>query len=159
MTDFNDIDVIYEEKIRTQWLILFSIYFAFNFFETIVRSLDLEAIKELTVSQGQFSALRMIVLSSLTVLIPDFLITYYCSYRKKGTAWLMFLIVVVPVGLVVKFFRLEANDFYQLLYGISSLIGVVYWIACIRLRRVNAKWEYQKVLALKAKFGEEADGF
>ena len=81
------LDVEKENKIRKLWLIsfilanLFSIYFPFV---TWVNSAGI----------SPFLAFAIALLS----VIPSIWITYYCAYLKRGSAFLLYLIISIPVS-------------------------------------------------------------
>ncbi len=129
-----------EEEIRKQWLeslIAATVFFNFPYILAIFITIFL-AYKDtgvvFSVSLGIFT------------LIPStlwFSITYYCSYKKRGTAWLMWVIIailaggVLTVSLTIKLFQENSSI---LLLGLTTLVVELYFfINCLRLYKVNSK--------------------
>ena len=144
------LDVEKENKIRKLWLIsfilanLFSIYFPFV---TWVNSVGI----------SPFLAFAIALLS----VIPSIWITYYCAYLKRGSAFLLYLIISIPVSIVI----LSMNELIRPLFIWSShlkISGILYlaaliffWTSSIKIRRVNLNRRYHiNALALTEKFKE-----
>ncbi len=154
-----------EVKVRKQWLAslfaftgitalsIFFIYFGDGAFNEFSENTPLA----FSLSFGLF-------LSSLVV-VPWFWITYYCSYKKRGTVWLIWTMISLPLRELSSIGMGEWNqaadwDSLSWFMVITFLgIEVLYWVNCLRLLRVNSARECQTVLALKAKYGPEANGF
>ena len=65
-------------------------------------------------------------------------ITYHCSYLKQGTAWLMYLIIILPItffGAFALIVKEENVELYVCLIG-YLLVGLLmwFWVNCIRYR-------------------------
>ncbi len=92
---------------------------------------------------------RVILLAtvtSLAVFIPAG-ITYYCAYKKRGTGWLTWTLIVAPfrllASIVEDFKAFNSSDYNTLFFFI--IVAVVYSIwgfylfGCWRLREVNSE--------------------
>jgi hypothetical protein len=162
------INLDFEEKVRKQWLVSFftltgisalSIFFIIIKNELFKESADLMSIAFIIVFGS--------IVSSLP-LIPWCWITYHCAYKKRGTAWLLwttiwFLLRLIFLAIVAAAFdwsqAAEMNSLGWFM-GITFLsTEIFYRVNSFRLLMVNSDRECQKVLALKAKYGRDADGF
>lgn len=159
-----NIDLVREELIRKQWLVSLYVFTAFHTVSTLLSCLVGGDFTPLIESTGiAFGSIVVLALSCL-LSVPLFWITYHCAYKKRGTAWLMWIMIVNPLGelgwLVGVYEVLaEGNGIFWYLLTIVVGIEVFYWINCWRLRKVNSIREYQRVLALKAKYGSDVYDF
>jgi len=112
-------------KIRKSWLISFWISFIFLILSRI-------AIK--------VSSLQNIIISSIATIavysIPAW-ITYYLSYKKKGTKWLGLIMFMVYLKLIhFLFYDLKSNYFSifknKILFITFYIIFCIYIIICIK---------------------------
>lgn len=119
-----------EKRIRKRWFISFIIFYLVNIVSVMLSSLFF-----------------MIIL-----LIVQALITHHCSYNKKGTKWLMWVLITVPLGFVRELEGIQ-EDIINLIYEqnylglsilllflaitLSILINYLYW--CYQLRQINLK--------------------
>ena len=147
-----EIDTNYEDSVRKQWFISFILMNLFASFFSYFTSMN----------SGYFSILSAILIATAS-LIPSIWITYYCAYQKRGSAWLLYLIITIPFSfLSLPAFYLSAkNNLSPLMFSpalmlsalTSSIMTIVFWINCIRLRKVNLKRRHhQNALILKEKF-------
>lgn len=60
---------------------------------------------------------------------------YHCSYKKKGTALLLFVLFQLPVQVLMPYTKKEMS-FSVLDLPVFLFFGF-FWISCLRLRRVN----------------------
>ncbi len=157
-----NIDILKEETVRKQWLISFFIYSAISALSTLISiSAILILIRKASFTEAETTdiASKLVDLTlSFLVLIPWFWITYHCAYKKRGTAWLMWTLILLPAGVLINgIMRGTWNQFAEGPFLAKSIalmslgIAVYYWINCLRLKRVNLDREYQRVLALKEK--------
>ncbi len=71
-------------------------------------------------------------------LIGSGLISYYCSYRKKGTKLLLCKLIFTPLSSLLALAVLISAKSPDLLAIIILLaMSSWYWVVCFRLRRVN----------------------
>ena len=143
-----EIDTSNEERVRKQWFITFVLI---NIFGFIYPYLSLR-------SSGAFNIGISIGIIAIS-LIPSIWITYYCAYQKRGSAFLLCLIITFPFSI----FGLIAKEYFGLIMkwspalvavSISYItIAIFYWINCIRLRKVNLTRRFHKnALILQEKF-------
>lgn len=71
-------------------------------------------------------------------------ITYHCAYRKRGTRWLALLMLILPIyvltnilGAVQVVINGDFHPAFAVLISIHLCAQVAFWIACIRLRKLN----------------------
>lgn len=154
-----------EEKVRKQWLISFFAFTGISALSILFTYFGGGAFNEFSKNTSPaFGVVCGLLIVSLA-LIPRFWIIYHYSYKKRGTAWLMWTMILLPLGELVDIGKGRWNEVAELdclgwFIFITFLgIEVFFWINCLRLRRVNADRKYQRVLALKAKYGPDANGF
>jgi hypothetical protein len=105
------------------------------------------------------SFLTILILAAVGVIInifiePDFieisktsaqvsiwaLITYHCSYKKYGTAWLMFNLIMIPFQIsclyLIFFINHSVEDLLVNLFILTPLFSW-FWIKCFKLRKCN----------------------
>ena len=157
------INLDFEEKVRKQWLVSF-----FAIMGTLAVSnffIWIDLVKEHT-----SIAVSIVIGSILTVLAltPWCWITYHCAYKKRGTAWLLWTAIwmslrLLSVGIVAAVLDWsqapELNTLEWFIIMVYLGLELFYCVNCFRLLMVNSDRECQKVLALKAKYGPDADGF
>jgi len=81
-------------------------------------------------------------------------IAYYCAYKKPGTKWLIFCLIATGIGFVSTLYFLfkgkitEPTYFpYQGIYVvISQISGVLWFIACFRLLKLNRRLKAESKL-------------
>lgn len=144
------IDVKKEDKVRKLWFISFILTNVFAVYPSYLSNLN----------SGKFGPALALLITFLS-LIPGIWIAYYCAYKKRGSAFLLFLIITIPLS----YFFLTVNEFIKplftwtntfKLYVVFYLLTVVYyWINSIKLRKVNLTRRYHKnALALQELFEE-----
>ena len=155
-----------EEKVRKQWLISLYAITGISAFPIILTYFGGDGgFNEFSENTSPtFSIIFGLFISSLA-LIPWFWITYHCSYKKRGTAWLIWTMISLPLRELESIGKGEwhqVSEWDSLGWSmvIMSLgIKVFYWINCLQLRRVNSVREHQTILALKAKYGPDVNEF
>ena len=143
------LDLENEEKVRKSWLRAFFISTSLS---TLI--LVLEKI-ESPLTPWVFFFHLFFSLLGVSIFIW---ITYYCAYKKRGTAWLMFQLIMSPIANLIgscKALIYDSTEFGYIVTALGLIPGMIvaayYWINCLRLRRVNlARKEYEK-LAQKIK--------
>ncbi len=143
-----------EEKVRKQWLISFFAFIGISALSILLNYFGGSEFNEFSENTSPaFGVVCGLLILSL-ILIFRFGITYHCSYKKRGTAWLMWTMISLPLGELAGIRKGEWSqaaewDFLRWFMVITSLgIEVFFWINCLRLRRVNLD---RACLALKAK--------
>ncbi len=143
-----EIDHAREEKARKRWLtafILMTIFSALLSFHLFQQS----ALMSLTSS----------IVCAILAMIPAAFVNYYCAYKKRGTAWLLYLIISTPFNLLF----LIGKELHSPTLHWSPLVTlgtilylttqIYFWVESIRLRKVNLIRRYHKnALVLKEKF-------
>lgn len=161
----NTLNLDVEKKVRKQWLVSFFAFTGIHALSAFLAYIGDGAYS--MVSENTSPALSVIfgIFISFFILIFWFWITYHCAYKKRGTAWLMWTMISIPLRELADIGKGEWKhaaewDSFGWFMVITFIgIEIFYWINCLRLRRVNAAREYQRILALKAKYGSDANGF
>ncbi len=147
------IDTVSEDNIRRLWLISFIVTNLFAAYFSFLSNMN-------SIKAGPLLA----SIITLLTLIPSVWITYYCAYYKRGSAFLLYLIISLPLS----FFFLGMNELIKPIFmwtaplKISGLLYfptvIFFWICSIKLRKVNLTRRYHKnALALREKFKELQD--
>lgn len=130
-----------EIKTRKKWLVSFvliSLISVFSVFFTIVGEEGVESVsKEIGLPLG-------IMISTLAI-IPWFWITYHCSFKKRGTAWLSWTMVMVPLRELMDLSKggwsdigeWNALSWFLVLSFLS--IEAYYLFNCFQLHKVNSR--------------------
>lgn len=140
--ELKNIDMPNENSVRFQWLISFV---AFTAVCVVARSLMV--MTHYVALHGDTALGFAIGLSlgmgvqSVLFLTPWFLITYHCSYKKRGTKWLMLILISQPIVALLNLVNedwqsLEFDAFSFLILGMFG-IGILFWVNCLRLYSVN----------------------
>ena len=148
-----EIDTLKESQVRKNWMISFVLM---NFFAAIFSFFTF-------FNTGYFNLITSIILP-IPILIPSIWITYYCAYKKRGSAWLLYLIISLPISL----FSMGLKELVQpsfiwsawmKIFSIIYLASQIYfWITSIKLRKVNLTRRYHKnALILQEKFNSLSD--
>ncbi len=130
-----------EIKTRKKWLIsliLMSLISVFSAFFTVVGEEGVDSVsKEIGIPLG-------IVILTLAI-IPWFWITYHCAFKKRGTAWLSWTMVMVPLRELMDISKGGWSDigewnalswFFVLLFlGVEAY----YLFNCYQLHKVNSR--------------------
>lgn len=154
-----------EEKVRKQWLVSLFIFTGISALSSLITYFGESSFKELSEYTGIAFSILFGLFVSAVALIPLFWITYHCAYKKRGTAWIMWIMISLPLGELSDIAKggwsqsAEWDSTGWIMVMTFLVVEVYFWINCLRLRRVNSEREYQKVLALKAKYGSDANGF
>jgi hypothetical protein len=129
-----------EIKTRKKWLISFmlmSLISVFSVFFLVAGEEGVESVsKEIGVLLG-------IVISMLAI-VPWFWITYHCSFKKRGTAWLSWTMVMVPLRELMDISKGEWSDVGE--WNALSWCLVLFFLGveayylfnCFKLRKVNS---------------------
>jgi hypothetical protein len=146
-----------ENKVRKFWLISFFAYSNISVYNIFLALRDLSATSG---SLKEHPEIGLYIHATLALLgiIPWFWVTHHCAYKKRGTGWLLWTLISLPIwefpGLLISL--QQTLDWNTLIW---LMIGIIFWVNCIRLLKVNSAREFQKVLAFKNKYGPEANGF
>jgi hypothetical protein len=134
------IDEIYENKIKKSWLVSFILLNTVSFLSTVA---ILWKIENLTTPSK-----IVIISSTLFVFAISIYITYYCAYMKRGTALLLYILIVSPFSQIYNTFLQVTNKTAILLPNWLQIILltllIFYWIQSLLLRNVNLKRRHHK---------------
>ena len=141
-----------ETKVRKHWLIALCLYtatffiplFKPPFFPELFDAFSLTIQIALSIVFGTFFILAC---------FPWFWIPYYCAYKKRGTAWLLWSIITIPLGEVIMVILDEhwilasAWSSFHIFHAIAyTSCEAIYWVNCLRLFKVNSAREDQMFL-------------
>lgn len=140
-----DIDVKKEKKVRKRWLTIFCIIQFLNFLFFFLH-FSIDGFTESPSNKELTFMLVFFFLFSALIVMPVFWITYHCSYKKRGTKWLMFILILTPLAGAA---RILSGEESQMLATVDVAILAYYWIHCLRLYKVNALRKQKTKIALK----------
>lgn len=128
-----------ERNVRKKWLFSFMLMtflcVALSFFTVIAEEGVQTVTEEIGIPAG-------ITLSTL-IIIPWFWITYHCSFKKRGTSWLAWSMIRIPLGEIVELFKGNFFEGWTVLswyvFIFSLTIEAYYLFNCYQLRKVNAR--------------------
>ncbi len=133
-----------ERKIRRTWFISYIVFFTFTLLDGFLAGL----LKYAYTGNGflvDSTVILLATVSSLLIFIPAW-ITYYCSYRKKGTAWLSWILFSASLRLLydmiqdLKNFYTDGPEVFTITFSsIAYSVGGFYLVNCWRLRRINSE--------------------
>jgi hypothetical protein len=129
-----------EKSIRKQWLISFWLYYSMTLIWVLPTAVAPFFILHKNVKEILLASVIFLILSSFS-LIP-MLITYHCAYRKRGTAWLLWLLIIIPIYMALLFISFLQAEMktglnfsgWVLLYFLPTIF---FWVSSFRLRKVN----------------------
>lgn len=154
-----------EEKIRKQWLVSLFAFTGISALSIVLTYFGDGIFNEFSENTSPAIIIVIGIFISCLALLSWFWITYHCSYKKRGTAWLMLTMITLPLRELTSIGKGQWNQVTEwdsfAWFMIITFLGmkVFFWINCLRLQRVNSAREYQRVLAWKAKYGPDADSF
>ena len=129
-----------EKRVRKHWIIsLWTV--------TIIHALSLSINFYLTAVENgvvvEAPSVAIILLGSAVIASIHFMISYHCAYKERGTKWLTWTLVTLPLGLLSGLSRgglplveLSGAEIFALLFAIG--VSAYYWINCLQLREVNS---------------------
>ncbi len=140
-------------QVRRRWLFSFYLYWGIG---TVFAMLfaALTAMPEVGVKNIEMVYFKTMMIFTKTVQIVSLFIwawiTYHCAYKKRGTKWLMWTLIVLPIAAFMKFFQLfisnspvkillfhSVSGWIPSLFGLMWVSAIYYWINCYRLRKEN----------------------
>lgn len=144
-----------EERVRLNWLYAFFwnilSYYAISIIEPVVSLLfGPDYIQPLNFSKMYLLPI-MLFFSIFYVFVNlsiSFYISYYCGYKKRGTKWLLFEIIVCAINLGLFFccFGISLYACYQgvkihIVFALAYLFTIITWyklvVETIKLRKYN----------------------
>lgn len=144
---FDGLNFDIEEKVRKQWLISFFLFIGMTFVSIFFEGFGVGAFngffENTNLDFSDFSVISSLIFSCLNLLLWGW-ITYYCAYKKRGTGWLMWIMITLPLRELVRIGKGELNQvalwdsFTWFLVVTYLCVEVFYWINCLRLRKINA---------------------
>ncbi len=146
------VDEVKEIKTRRNWLISFIL---FNLVSSIASSYLILIMDDINLKSKIL--IPLVTLFSFTISI---LITYYCAYLKKGTAWLLWILITIPFSQLYSSFMQAAKKTPYLLPNWLQILlltfTIFYWIQSLYLRNVNLRRRYHNdAMYLKNYFESE----
>jgi hypothetical protein len=160
---FSGSDIQKEKKIRKQWLISLFIYAA-SMVTTRLLYFGIPLFYGLVKGRGfPLMYLLRTLGGSFIYILPWFLITYYCSYKKSGRAWLMCTMIMLPL---IEFGNIAGGGWNNV-FACDPLLGwsvvtvsvgfdIFYLVNCLRLYRVNSSRKKKRALAIQEKYRPDA---
>lgn len=141
-----------ENRVRKDWWLAFIVYTVWGAISMVIQMIDNRLNPSVQAGAEDIDPAMAVVSEVFFVLI--FLLyswfTYHCAYKKRGTAWLTFLITVFSIALVFTALvylapsmppEMTANLYTPLMIALT-LIGtfmmLYFGVNCYRLRQVNA---------------------
>jgi hypothetical protein len=146
------------QKMKKQWLVSFLTYTTLLILSILLTYFGYPVFKELSTNVVDT---QMIIANILVW----FLITFYCTYKKNGTAWLLLTLISLPLKELAQISNgkwdliLEWNALGWIFALVYSGIEVLFWINCFMLCKINTVREYNNVQAWRKKNGSESDPF
>jgi predicted permease len=71
-------------------------------------------------------------------------VSFHCAYKKRGTKWLTYLLIFLPIGVlrsVIQELGASLNEpttpFFFLFLVTHVALATWFWVNCLRLRREN----------------------
>ncbi len=129
----------YEEKVRKQWLISFVIMTLISQLSFFLDCVEKGLLGAISMETGFAFGVFICILFSVLISLPWFLITFRCSYRNKGTAWLKWIMISIPVRVLFEFWKEGLNDLPDLILNLfASGIDIYFWMLCLSLHQVNS---------------------
>lgn len=142
-----------DEKIKKQWLISFYMITVIS----ILFNPFMQMNEKLLEDSNFFSVYTTIFFWAFLETIPWFGITYYCSYKKRGTAWLMvtaltiYPLAVLLTPLFVLNELIEVNQFSWISLVIPLGFQIFYWMNSLNLYRANLIYKFRSGLNEESK--------
>jgi len=143
-----------ENSIRKHWMISFWLYYGMTLFWSLLITgiLAFSLLRLGSCRTGSCfiaTLLPFSIFSILFIAIVPMLISYNCAYKKRGTAWLKWLLITIPIQSFFLLFkgysqyknRIPQIDSVLFLWVLSVLlINALFWINCLRLYRINKSY-------------------
>lgn len=117
-------------KIRKKWLISFLILLIVPIFGLIVRLFFEPDTLAFVIGSAQIAVWS--------------LITYNRAYKERGTAWLMFTLIVIPLQIVILYIISYMDGSVEELVVNAVFVTplmIYFWINCLRLRKYNKMYK------------------
>jgi hypothetical protein len=148
------IDEIKEAKTKKRWLTTYILTYLFSIISTFSIWLN--------ISTPQPIAAKILTLFFYLIsLALSFWITYHCAYKKQGSAFLLLLLITIPISTIVTLVSQLNQTFYWPQFSLLTLIllfinfglNALFWVVSFELRKVNLVRRYHlNALILKEKF-------
>lgn len=131
---------------RKQWLTFFLCNYIYGLAYSIIVSYPVfkKLYLDLVESQSSYlyKAFFPIVGGTLALSTLFFFIQYRCIYKKPGTKWLTFFIIVTPLSLAAlaySYFTSPSAHHFPVMDAISSLLSMIGFLFHLRMRRINKR--------------------
>ena len=138
-TYMSDADRLHEAKVRRWWMISYSVVSVMALFSALF--------PDSLVQQSPFLSEtgQKIVTTVISVFytLVSIWIGYHCAYKKKGTIWLLLVLLATPVSIflsiITEWGLLFAEFGWWVMLSVAPVLGMLcwFWVNCLRLRRVN----------------------
>ncbi len=137
-----------EEKVRRLWLLSFYILITYLLMSTVIINIQYGTFTKLEPLLGTALRFFIMMMSDFLLMVPFLWITYHCSYKKRGTAWLMCIMILVPIWDLTSFWIGYWNQMIGWVLGVKMTIALVvdafFWVNCYRLYKVNFARKHKK---------------
>jgi multisubunit Na+/H+ antiporter MnhB subunit len=145
-TPLTESEILAETEVRKRWLISFVLYMTWGVILSFFTFLTI--FMATAAEKGDISlpvSILIAIIGIAMISIPAIWITYHCAYTKRGTAWLTFLLIIIPF----RYVQAASSDMFEFESSIDAasvivvavidiVIAVFYWWNCFCLRKVNA---------------------
>jgi len=143
-----------DRQVRKQWLLSFWLYYGlplvFSWLFSLLIAFGILTVGALSGNLGIGVLLVLALLFSLGFSLIPMGITYYCAYKKRGTKWLLFLLILIPIKILFVVPGASLGNAFTvvpvngMLYSIFvtplwALLHVYFWVTCYRLRKANKR--------------------
>lgn len=148
------IDEIKEAKVKKEWLTIFILTYLSSFISIFFVWSNISSL------QPNFFKITLLFIYGI-IFSLSLWITYHCAYKKQGTAYLLLLLISIPLSIGFSLFSQLQQPLYWSQFSKLTLIllfinyglNALFWIESFKLRRINLIRRYhQNALTLKEKF-------
>ncbi len=138
-----------EKLLRKEWLIL-SVILYFVFSPLLIAQLILNSAQSTPELKGLLPVLIALVFCAFFASLY-FFILYRCAYKKPGTRYLTFLLIVTSLSILRQLVSLTLSfSILDLCISVVSLLGSVWWcFLSYKIRELNQKIKTLKRAALE----------
>ena len=134
------------EKIRKRWLISLLADTAMGIIVALLAYFNYGLFQEISKYNNEFFSISMGFILSTLPFVLSYWISYHCAYKKRGTAWLMWTLIIIPIGMIFGYPKhlplflqliLTWNTYEWPFIAIKTGLEIYYWINCWTLRKIN----------------------
>jgi len=152
----SDEEVSHENAVRKKWISSFygnASITCISFFVTYLGALPLQEMAK----PESIAAILLGIVISLVAITPWCWITYHCAYKKKGTKWLLWNMISLPLAELIGFSSQPKHEWgiFIILFVTAALtIEAYYWVNCYQLCKINLELKNEKNILSALKNGE-----